>query len=106
MVNVATRALLRPDPVAPSDVLDLRRGAREKRPARRVRPVYPGILLEDLRRVALGIHSNSREEHLRAEVGPELRLEAGQLRGEEGTRIGAARVDESDGDDLAPEVSE
>ena len=106
VVDVAAVRLPGEDAVALDDVPDLRRRPGEERPARRVRAVRLRVAPQDGRGVALGIDGDRRRSHLRAEVLAQPLAEGGQLRREERARVGARRVDEGDGDDLAAQVGE
>src|SRR4029453_1626483 len=46
------------------------------------------------------------ERHVSAEILPHPLAERGELRREQRTRVGARRIDEGDGDDLAPQVGQ
>src|SRR6516165_11084027 len=75
VVNVSAGVLSRENSVLLLDVENLSRRAREKRPARRLCPVGPGIPCEDLRCIAFRVGANRHEEHVRTEVRAQLYLE-------------------------------
>src|SRR6185369_15915445 len=106
VIDVASRILPRIDAVAPPDVPDLGRCARQERPARGIRAVIPGVLRENRRRVALGIHGDRHKPDLRTEIGAKPLLDLRHLSGEQRTRVGTRSVYEGHRHDLPPELAQ
>src|SRR5207244_3215539 len=104
MIDVAARVFLEIDAITFSDVSDLSRRTGKKRPTGRVRLVGFGVALEDLRRVALGVHGNRDEVDLWAEVRAETILNPRHLCREKWTGIRAACKDEGDRQRFAAQV--
>src|SRR4249919_3270302 len=104
VIHISIRRFQRKYAVAARHVPNSIRGPSEKRPAREISTKRLRILLEHFRRVPLGIDGNGNECDLGTEVRPELILNEGHHRRQNGTRIDTEGVDEGYCDDFATQI--